>query len=211
MYPRRPVDSRVKAQAANSKGAMTLAARLPPALGAAAAAACTSSACQTPPSFLEEPELEEGVPNRKTHQKVGMTAGAAFAAYHARGETFGDALVEIAGGGCAGWLAGALPDVLEPAYRNPRHRSVCHSSVVLVTTAMAVLEREREQFRARAHQAHDARQIATNLADALILLLIELVYRFLAGTLAGLQAGYVSHLVLDARTRASLPLLCRGF
>ena len=151
------------------------------------------------------------MPNRKTHQKVGMTVGAAFAGFHARDETLGDALVEIFGGGCAGWLAGALPDILEPAYRNPRHRSVCHSSAVLVATMMAVLEQEREQLRERARHAHEARLGTMNLGDVIILLLIEIAYRFLAGALAGLQAGYVSHLVLDAGTKASLPLVCRGF
>ena len=151
------------------------------------------------------------MPKRETHQKVGMTAGAVASAYHARGETLGDALVEVLGGRCAGWLAGALPDILEPAYRNPRHRSLCYSSVVLVTTAMMVLEREREQLRQRARELHDARQTATNLIDVAVLFLLEIAYRFLAGALAGLQAGYVSHLALDAGTKASLPLLCRGF
>lgn len=151
------------------------------------------------------------MPNRKTHQKVGMTAGAVAAAYHARQETVGDLLMEVLGGGCAGWLAGALPDILEPAYRNPRHRSVCHSSFLLVATAMMALERERERLRQRARELHESRQTATNLLEVAALFLLEIAYRFLAGALAGLQAGYVSHLALDAGTKASLPLLCRGF
>jgi hypothetical protein len=38
--------------------------------------------------------------------------------------------------------------------------------------------------------------------------LLELACRFAAGVLAGFLGGYASHLVLDAFTPSSLPLVC---
>jgi hypothetical protein len=41
--------------------------------------------------------------------------------------------------------------------------------------------------------------------------LAELFWRFLAGFLNGIAAGYVSHLALDAASPRSIPLLTTGF
>jgi membrane-bound metal-dependent hydrolase YbcI (DUF457 family) len=54
----------------------------------------------------------------------------------------------------------------------------------------------------RADPTLDALQQAVALA-------LEFLWRFLAGALGGFQAGYASHLVLDAATPMSLPLVCR--
>ena len=43
------------------------------------------------------------------------------------------------------------------------------------------------------------------------LLACELFWRALAGFVNGLAAGYISHLVLDAGTPRSIPLLANGF
>ena len=40
----------------------------------------------------------------------------------------------------------------------------------------------------------------------LLYTILELFWRFAAGVLTGLQAGYVSHLVLDGCTPSGLPL-----
>jgi len=41
--------------------------------------------------------------------------------------------------------------------------------------------------------------------------LAECFWRFLAGFTNGLAAGYISHLILDAATPRSIPLLAAGF
>jgi hypothetical protein len=38
--------------------------------------------------------------------------------------------------------------------------------------------------------------------------LLEFLYRFASGALAGVLGGYASHLVLDSLTPACLPILC---
>lgn len=150
------------------------------------------------------------MPNRKQHQQVGLWAGAAYAGYHARNETAGDALLEAVGGAIAGYYASALPDILEPAKNNPRHRSVCHSCMALLLVALAAVDHERQQLRSKAGSAHLAAESAPTGFDAFLQSVLEMFYRIAAGALAGAQAGYLSHLAMDGNTPASLPFICRG-
>lgn len=72
------------------------------------------------------------MPNRKTHSLVGMTAGAGYAAYQAKGQSTSKVWAELLGGAVGGYFAGQLPDVLEPAI-HPWHRSIAHSGTVATT------------------------------------------------------------------------------
>jgi uncharacterized membrane protein YfcA len=142
------------------------------------------------------------MPRRDTHVTVGVAAGAVWAYYHARNEHPVDQAVEVLGGAIGGWFGGLLPDVLDPP-TTPRHRDMAHGLVLLLLVAFASLEAERRACRTRAESCSTAGNAAADLRP--------LVWRFIAGVLTGLQAGYVSHLVLDGNTKAALPLLVRGF
>lgn len=151
------------------------------------------------------------MPNRKRHQQVGLWAGASYSAYIARDQEPADILLEMIGGGIAGFVAATLPDVLEPAKNNPRHRSVCHSCLALLVVVFLVIERQRHVLREQAQLARDQAKSTDPGGDRTLLVLKQVAYRLAAGGLAGAQAGYASHLILDAVTPDSLPLLCRGF
>lgn len=140
------------------------------------------------------------MPDRTTHHVLGVVAGTAAAAFHARTELSDHHLLEVLGGAIGGLVGGQLPDWIEPA-TSPRHREAAHSVVllcVLVATRLASAQSTcREHARAAdasALQGPGARFQAG-------------VWRALAGFLVGVQAGYVSHLVADGVTPAGLPLL----
>jgi len=100
-----------------------------------------------------------------------------------------------------------MPDVLEPATL-PNHRKFAHS---LVTAGALTLAKVAEW------QADCRRRSAAHGEAALSLLrrskartdaeLAAVRWSFLAGLIAGFFAGYASHLVLDAATTRSLPLI----
>lgn len=142
------------------------------------------------------------MPRRSTHVTAGVVAGATWAFHHARNELPADQLVEVLGGAIGGWVGGVLPDLLDPP-TTPSHRHLAHGLLLLLLVALASLEAERQACRAGALSCTDDGGAWAELRP--------LAWRFSAGVLTGLQAGYVSHLVLDARTKAALPLLMRGF
>ena len=148
------------------------------------------------------------MPNGRTHRVVGGLAGAGYALHHAQDEGAGAALVETCGGIAGGIVGGSLPDILEPARNNPRHRGPGHSVTALLGVAYATLEDARQHCRARA-ESYRVMAARSGLSDArrLWYTLLEMFWRFLAGALSGLQAGYGSHLALDALTPAGLPLI----
>lgn len=142
------------------------------------------------------------MPRRDTHVTAGVAAGAVWAFYHARNEHPADQVVEVLGGAVGGWLGGLLPDFIDPP-ASPQHRDIAHGFILLLLVAFASLEAERQACRARAASCRKGGNAATDLRP--------LTWRFTAGVLTGLQAGYVSHLVLDGNTKAGLPLLINGF
>ena len=81
-----------------------------------------------------------------------------------------------------GTLFGKLPDILEPSLNNPHHRQFCHSIVVLGLVGYGLKKayywQPRDSFES-----------------------------FLRGVALVAGVGYLSHLVLDATTPRSLPLL----
>lgn len=142
------------------------------------------------------------MPRRDTHVTAGVAAGAVWAFYHARKEHTSDQVVEVLGGAIGGWFGGLLPDVLDPP-TTPDHRDVGHGFALLLLVAFASLEAERQACRANAISCMKVGGTADDIRP--------LAWRFVAGVLTGIQAGYVSHLLLDGNTKAALPLLVRGF
>lgn len=149
--------------------------------------------------------------NGKGHKIVGSVAGGGLALYLAREEpTAGAVALETIGGIVGGILGGALPDILEPASLGPRHRGRFHSAAALgagTTLAAQGLFKVQANLRARA----DARRVlaaqAPTALGAFWNELLAILFRLLAGGVAGLSAGYGSHLVVDALTPASLPVI----
>lgn len=76
----------------------------------------------------------------------------------------------------------SLPDILEPAFKNPHHRQFCHSFALLGGIAYALMKLYEWE-----PQKEEGKLIRTAL--------------LCAGT------GYASHLVLDAFTSRSLPFI----
>lgn len=148
--------------------------------------------------------------NRTEHAFVGVLAGAVYAALWSTQRAQTDELgrfAEFLGGVFGGYVGGVLPDQLEPA-TSPKHRQMMHSFLVLVGVAGTSLVTARAHCRAQAH-TYRQRRLAKLLGGVVSNedWLGEFVWSFLAGFTSGVQAGYVSHLLLDARTPASLPLI----
>jgi hypothetical protein len=166
--------------------------------------------------------------NRRTHKRVGRVAGAVYAAHRAKDQKAGRFITETIGGAIGGDIGAMAADWLEPAVSS-QHRSTAHScaagGVVLSlgdTLAQAEIfcraqaERKAMQRGALEMVPHPTLQnvfipapgsVLTNLW----LLACELFWCAVAGFVNGLAAGYISHLVLDAGTPRSIPLLTNGF
>jgi len=136
--------------------------------------------------------------NRVAHENTGIICGAAASLGLAYQDDRADLLLEILGGLLGGWLGGRLPDLLEPA-THPDHRAIFHSLTVGGggnAAAISKVPQWQADLRARAREC-------TAAGDHWGALLMNL----LVGVVAGLPAGYVSHLVLDSTTPKSLPIL----
>lgn len=147
------------------------------------------------------------MPGRKVHTAAGAIVGGAYAWHKARGESDGNRLVETGAGILSGALAGRLPDILEPA-RSPNHRGIAHSLVAGYAVTAVKLDDWSNSCRQRAEHFRQM-QLLPNAEPVAQLLywLAEMFWRIAAGCLNGLQAGYASHLLLDALTPRSLPVV----
>ena len=147
------------------------------------------------------------MPSGRRHRRIGRPTGAAFAAIQAFRSPIGDPLVESFAGWCGGDLGSRLPDLLEPACWN--HRQTAHS---FTTGALLGLSVDKVQSWAESarRRAQHHRQLATNPealpAQSLWHSSVALLWSALAGLLNGILAGYLSHLVLDACSPASIPI-----
>jgi hypothetical protein len=116
-------------------------------------------------------------------------------------------LHEVVGGFLGGLAGGRLPDVLEPPL-NPNHRGFAHSVTATATILKAgqeYLECAQQWLRERADSLEArAALLPANSVVAALLRLIATLCRIAAGFLAGLAAGYVTHVVLDAFTPRSV-------
>jgi len=145
----------------------------------------------------------------RTHKVVGVMSGGGAALYKARRRPPRAQAMETVGGIIGGHIGGLFPDFLEPATCS-WHRSVAHSWTVLGLNATAIArwaDGWQEHCRAEAAR-HD--QLARQSPDQLQRLwhgFLTIMWELLSGFTVGFLVGYGSHLVLDAATRRSLPLL----
>lgn len=166
--------------------------------------------------------------NRKTHRKAGRISGAVYAAHRAKGQSAGKFLLETAAGAFGGDVGALAADWLEPAtsswHRGTAHSCAAGSVILSLGEVLANVEthcRQQADLKAAERKTLQATQdpaqpnlfVATpnNSLAQLWLTICELFWRAAAGFVNGLTAGYISHLVLDAGTPRSIPLLTNGF
>lgn len=144
----------------------------------------------------------------RTHRAIGTIGGGGYALAKAQQQPPEHLALEVLGGLLAGNLGARLPDVFDPPL-HPGHRALAHGVVPVVAAgraAVGALDGWQAQLRdAAARRAALGASAATPL-ERLWHALVELLYRLGAGALAGLLAGYGSHVALDAFTPACLPL-----
>jgi membrane-bound metal-dependent hydrolase YbcI (DUF457 family) len=144
------------------------------------------------------------------HVKAGVLTGAGLAAYRAREQKLLDILLEAVGGGVGGYFGGRLPDIIEPALW-PGHRQFAHSVTAgtgIIVGFNELLEMWEKWCRSKSQYFSNRNDVETmNLLRRVLYAFLEMLFRIGAGTLSGLGAGYLSHLVLDGQTPNGLPLL----
>lgn len=144
------------------------------------------------------------MPNGKVHRTVGAIVGFAGVAYLIEG-SLGQLSVEIFGGVMGGILGAMMPDIIDRP-DCPQHRSIAHG-VLPVGIVLFLACRYLMTCRALAND------IVYSLANLYIIspelnhvIGQELGY-MAAGGVIGFILGYASHLVLDAFTPGSLPIV----
>jgi hypothetical protein len=153
--------------------------------------------------------------NATTHGLAGGASGAIVSLATCEGTSLVEACAALLTGMGLGYLGGRAADLLEPA-SHPNHRGPAHSAAVGVGLfALARSDSATEWARRCRFRAAECRLRAESAADDPLArfgwLLAEFFWLSLATALKTFVAGYVSHLVLDARTARSLPLLCAQF
>ncbi len=145
---------------------------------------------------------------RRTHRTVGTFAGGGYALARARHQPTEHVLLEVIGGLLAGALGARLPDVFDPPI-HPGHRGLAHGVLPVTAAGVAavtVLNGWQDRLRAEADRRAALRASAATPLERLWHGLLAWLSRIGAGALAGIIAGYGSHVILDAVTPASLPL-----
>lgn len=149
------------------------------------------------------------MPNRPFHVATSTPAGAGYVFYKANQQNGLARAVEALGGAFGGYCGGILPDCIDPPF-HPGHRSLGHGFVP-VAAAGAIwnqcLDGWQSQLRRLADEHNYRRSLSTDPAATAWHALAEWVLRMLAGFLAGLGAGYVTHVALDFGTPRCLPLV----
>lgn len=152
------------------------------------------------------------MPRRAEHSVAGILAGGTFAAIRTTSPESNRPLLEIIGGGIGEDIGGRLPDLIEPAY-NPRHRAIAHAIVPAGGLGTLVGKKLGDAQGYCRRKAREAASVAASTDDPLARMLwmgFRIFWDLAAGFVAGLLAGYGSHLVLDGFTPAGLPLLGVG-
>jgi hypothetical protein len=118
-------------------------------------------------------------------------------------------IAETAGGAVGGFAGGVLPDGIDTP-NHPRHRAEAHSMAITGTIGW-VLKENLPQWQSALRMQADgfaAKRAQTEDPFLWVLLwLAEYGCRFLSGLIAGVLAGYASHLTLDFFTPMSIPLV----
>lgn len=153
------------------------------------------------------------MPDRKIHIRAGAVAGAVTAIATASNQDLYGMGLEGLGGLLGGMLGGRLPDLIDPPV-NPRHRGIGHAVLPAGTVELygvAHIKSLQEACRSFAEQSREAAGKARNANDYIKYGMLYILSHMAAGFLPGLLAGYGSHLVLDLRTHARLPILLKGY
>lgn len=153
------------------------------------------------------------MPNFKTHLVAGVGSAAAVAVVTIEDVPGDMRLFYSVGLAAGGALGGTLPDKLEPAL-HPHHRQVFHSLTVLAGLGHQALASGSYMANGvRSWQEEAARLRAARCvsiphsSEWQRLFWREALYYAVIGFVRGGLAGYCTHLVLDASTSFSLPLL----
>jgi len=118
------------------------------------------------------------MPNSKTHFLVGAVIGAGLYCLIKKSQDQPIELSGVLGMGLVGGVAGLLPDIIEPA-TSPNHREFAHSIAALLVIGSGI------------NKLHENQGIEAGQKELLLTLAL----------------GYGSHLLLDAGTPASLPII----
>ena len=150
------------------------------------------------------------MPNRDVHSIAGAVGGAGYALYMAQEQPGWHMVVEMAGGVLGGIAGGRLPDHIG-APTSPRHRAEAHSVAITGVAGRLLSDHLRDwqnSLRRQAEHYAFMRGHSSLPLEQFFLWIAENTCRVLAGAIAGLLAGYASHLILDAFTPMSLPFIC---
>ncbi|MEJ6531816.1 metal-dependent hydrolase [Pseudoalteromonas lipolytica] len=118
--------------------------------------------------------------NGKTHSIAGTVVGLAVPLLDK--DTIKDNPELLIAGPVIGNFFGKLPDIIEPAFKNPNHRQFFHSMVVIAAVSYGI------------KKAYDWQPK-------------DKFEKLIRGILLCTGAGYLSHLALDAITPRSLPFV----
>ena len=149
------------------------------------------------------------MPNHDVHWPVGTASGGAYALYMGYGQPLWYVVAETAGGAVGGFAGGVLPDRIDTP-DSPQHRAEAHSMAITGTIGLILKENLpgwQSALRAQADTFAVMRTQSTSPLHQFFYWLAEYFCRFLAGVIAGVLAGYGSHLALDFFTPMSLPVL----
>jgi hypothetical protein len=150
------------------------------------------------------------MPNLDVHFQVGAVVGGGNALYMSYGQPTWHVVAETAGGLLGGIAGGLLPDHIDVP-SDPWHRAEAHSVAITGMVGLFVSEHLADwQALLRSHADHIAmmRTQSPGPLQEFLLWLGECACRLLAGAIAGVLAGYASHLLLDTFTPRSLPFFC---
>ena len=149
------------------------------------------------------------MPNRPVHVSVAAPLGFGYAALKAHNQKGLSPLVEGLGGLLSAVTGGVLPDLIDPP-DHPGHRSIAHGLAPVGTTGI-LWAHNLDSWQARLRQLADHHQRQRMQAkDAFVMVwhaIAEWALRLLAGFLAGIGVGYLSHIVLDFQTPRCIPLI----
>jgi hypothetical protein len=146
--------------------------------------------------------------NGNTHRIIGTFSGLGFSVYKAKDQQGLPFLLESVGGSFGGYLGGRAPDIFEPPI-HPNHRSTAHGFLPVLTIGYLGadwLTQWQKKLRDTAQHYSTLSEQATTEFEKIWFALLAMVLRFFCGVLAGMYAGYGSHIVLDAMTPKGLPL-----
>lgn len=149
------------------------------------------------------------MPNRPVHLVSSGVAGAVFANYRARQVNAIQPFSEFLGGAAGGLMGGILPDVFDPP-THPGHRSLAHALIPVGAGSTAWI-RALDGWQARLRgRADEYSRLQVRESDPVLKTwygAVATALRMLCGMLAGLVAGYLTHIVLDFATPRGLPLI----